>query len=93
MIHQRAVKWLMRIITFIAVLIFFPHVPFFGRRLNLWMIVIVFMIVWVPVEIVIKRLFPAPAWYAHEDEHAKITSLNLTQTKIDKELSREEISD
>jgi len=85
MIHQRSVKWLLRIITFAIVIIFFPYLPYIGGRCNLFFALIIASVIWIPIEILIKKIFPAPDWYAYEDENSKMTGLNLTATKNSKD--------
>lgn len=91
MIHQRSILWILRIITFIFVMLFLPYIPYIGKRYNVWVIIIVSTIIIIPIEILIRKIFPAPDWYAHEDEGSKMTSLNLTATKNGKDGNKNKI--
>jgi hypothetical protein len=74
MIHQRNVLAVYYIAAAIGAYIFSMLI---GTLLGSLLIVAVISL---PITFVIKKILPAPDWYANEDEKSKMTSLNLSAT-------------
>ena len=72
MIHQRNI---LRVFYILAAL---AAVAFGGIIGSFFVSVIIMAIISLPVVYVIKKIFPAPDWYANEDEKSEMTSLNLS---------------
>ncbi|HRH45771.1 MAG TPA: hypothetical protein PKY82_29285 [Pyrinomonadaceae bacterium] len=72
MIHQRNI---LRVFYILAALAAFAFGGIIG---SFFVSVILMAIVSLPVVYVIKKIFPAPDWYANEDEKSEMTSLNLS---------------
>lgn len=72
MIHQRSI---LRVFYILAALAAFALGGIIG---SFFVSVIIMAIISLPVVYVIKKIFPAPDWYANEDEKSEMTSLNLS---------------
>lgn len=72
MIHQRNI---LRVFYILAALAAFALGGIIG---SFFVSVIIMAIISLPVVYVIKKIFPAPDWYANEDEKSEMTSLNLS---------------
>ena len=83
MFHQRNI---LRVYYLLAALVIFGLGMAMGSMIVSFLIVAV---VSLPVIFVIKKLFPAPDWYANEDEGSGMTSMNLSSaaTDVDKDAS------
>lgn len=76
MIHQRNV---LRIYYIVAALAAFALSAVVG---SVFVSLIIVAIVSLPIIYLIRKILPAPEWYANETEGSQMTSLNLTATKI-----------
>ena len=72
MIHQRNI---LRVFYILAALVAFALGGMIG---SFFVSVILMAIISLPIIFVIKKIFPAPDWYANEDEKSEMTSLNLS---------------
>lgn len=75
MIHQRSV---LAVFYIIAAVVAFLLVGVVG---SISLSVIIVAIACLPITYLIKKILPAPDWYANEDEGSKMTGLNLSATK------------
>lgn len=75
MIHQRSV---LRIYYIIAALAAFALSAVVG---SIFVSLIIVVVICLPITYLIKKVLPAPDWYANENEKSKMTGLNLTATQ------------